>query len=166
MWRVTLLLEKNTKKPPQLLASYDLAPWTFKSDKIAPQTTKQLHFGPLCQLLPWRWMEKLKLRRFVDSKLWKYPPGEKKKHIKALAETAPFWLRLGFPLLHKTASFCVGSEQNHLGPQTRSDHEVSSQNLAMHPPLWLKKFPSRHWTSPPNFWSAKRSNFEDFRHWR
>ena len=38
---------KNTKKPPQLSAIYNLASLTFKSDKMAPQTTKQLHFSPL-----------------------------------------------------------------------------------------------------------------------
>ena len=40
-------LEKNTKEPSQLPAIYDLTPWTFKSDKMVPQTTKQLHFSPL-----------------------------------------------------------------------------------------------------------------------
>ena len=73
---------ENIKKPPQLQAIYDLTSWTFKSDKMASQITKQLHFCPLRQLLPWKWMEKSKLRRFVDSKLRKYPPEEKKYILK------------------------------------------------------------------------------------
>ena len=41
-----LFYGKNIKKKkPKLPAIYDLALQSFKSDKIAPQTTKKLHFG-------------------------------------------------------------------------------------------------------------------------
>jgi hypothetical protein len=61
-----------------------------KSNKITPQTTKKLLFGPPPLVLPSKWMKKLKLRRFGDDKLLKCPHGEKNINIKIMIKTTPF----------------------------------------------------------------------------
>ena len=38
-------LREKYKKTPKTTLFYDLAPWSFKGDKVVPQTTKKLHFG-------------------------------------------------------------------------------------------------------------------------
>jgi hypothetical protein len=50
-------------------------------------------------------MEKSKLCRFGNDKLLKYPLGEKNIYIKIMIKTEPFWLKLGFFTLTKTALF-------------------------------------------------------------